>query len=181
MMQTAEPWHRYHPAICAVQSTPMAGITSAFGYLYDADGTRVAKGTITPSPNPLTQPLSYDPTANGFQFTENYVLGPGGEELTMQDGNGNWQRTNVYAGGKLLATCASAKFHPRRNAPDSAMRQLCVVKMPSARKAGKPVEPKVPSSKNARQLLQGYVAVVEFVTAKAPRSHKDQQRLGAEH
>lgn len=48
--------------------------------------------------------MSCDPTANGFQFTENYAVGPGGEELTMLDGNNNWQRTNVYAGGRMLAT-----------------------------------------------------------------------------
>jgi RHS repeat-associated protein len=82
--------------ICAVSSTQIPGITTMTGYIYDADGTRVAKGTITS--------LSCDPTSNGFQFSENYVLGPGGEELTMIDGQGNWQRTNLYAGGKLAGT-----------------------------------------------------------------------------
>jgi RHS repeat-associated protein len=82
--------------ICAVQSAPMLGMTTYTGYLYDADGTRVAKGTITS--------MSCDPTTNGFQFTENYVLGPGGEELSMLDGNNNWQRTNAYAAGKLIGT-----------------------------------------------------------------------------
>ena len=90
--------------VCAVQSYPFTGGVAAYGYLYDAEGTRVAKGSVTPSSNPLTQPLSCDPTANGFQITENYVLGPSGEELTMLDGNNNWLRTNVYAGSKLLAT-----------------------------------------------------------------------------
>jgi RHS repeat-associated protein len=47
--------------------------------------------------------VSCDPTTNGFQLTENYVLGPGGEELTMIDGQGNWQQTNVRAGGMFLA------------------------------------------------------------------------------
>jgi RHS repeat-associated protein len=96
--------------VCAMQSTSILGV-SAYGYIYDADGTRIAKGAITPSPNPVTQPLSCDPTANGFQFTENYVLGPGGEELTMLDDNNNWQRTNVYAAGKLLATYDTAGLH----------------------------------------------------------------------
>jgi len=41
--------------------------------------------------------MSCDPSANGFQTTQNYVLGPWGEELSMLDGNNNWQRTNVYA------------------------------------------------------------------------------------
>ena len=56
----------------------------------------MAKGTITS--------LSCDPTTNGFQLTQSYVVGPGGEELTMLDGSNNWQRTNVYGAGKLLAT-----------------------------------------------------------------------------
>ena len=47
---------------------------------------------------------SCDPTANGFQMTESYEVGPGGEELAMFDGHNNWQRTNVYGAGKLLAT-----------------------------------------------------------------------------
>jgi len=62
-------------------------------YLYDADGNRVAKGSITT--------LSCNPATNGFQFTEDYVTGPGGEELSMLNGSGAWQRTNVYGGGKL--------------------------------------------------------------------------------
>ena len=73
------------------------------GYLYDADGARVAKGTITT--------MSCDPTANGFQITENYVLGPSGEELSMVDGTNTWQRTNVYVGGRLTATYDLAGLH----------------------------------------------------------------------
>jgi RHS repeat-associated protein len=89
-------WYDAEGRVCAVQSTSMPGVTVTTGYLYDADGNRVAKGTITS--------MSCDPTKNGFQFTENYVLGVGGEELTMLDGNNNWQRTNVYAAGKLIGT-----------------------------------------------------------------------------
>ena len=89
--------------ICAVSHyVALLGTTFMTGYLYDADGTRVAKGTLqnmnTCDPSPVGQ------GGNGFQFSENYVVGPGGEELTMLDGNNNWQRTNVYAGGTLLAT-----------------------------------------------------------------------------
>jgi RHS repeat-associated protein len=82
--------------VCAVESTAEPGFTTMTGYLYDADGYRVAKGTITS--------MSCDPTMNGFQFAEDYVLGPGGEELSMLNGSGTWQRTNVYAGGKLIGT-----------------------------------------------------------------------------
>jgi RHS repeat-associated protein len=92
--------------VCAVQSTSMPGMTSMTGYLYDADGARVAKGTITS--------MNCDPTANGFQFSESYVLGPGDEELTIfsvASGVANWQRTNVYAAGILLATYDAAGLH----------------------------------------------------------------------
>ena len=65
-------------------------------YLYDAEGTRVAKGTIAT--------MGCNPATNGFQFTEDYVLGLGGEELSMLNGSGTWQRSNVYAGGKLIGT-----------------------------------------------------------------------------
>ena len=89
--------------VCALKSEPTPGTYTMTGYIYDADGTRVAKGSITT--------LSCDPTANGFQITENYVLGPNGEELSMLDGSNNWQRTNVYAGGKLVGTYDGNGLH----------------------------------------------------------------------
>jgi len=68
------------------------------GYLYDAEGTRVAKGTITS--------MSCDPAVNGFQTTTDYVLGLGGEQVTEMgvDANGTLahQHTNVWAGGSVL-------------------------------------------------------------------------------
>ena len=82
--------------VCAVQSTPVAGFSSMTGYLYDAEGRRVAKGTITS--------MSCDPATSGFQLTESYVLDQGGEELTMLNGNGTSQRTNVFGAGRQLAT-----------------------------------------------------------------------------
>jgi hypothetical protein len=40
----------------------------SLGYIYDAEGTRVAKGTITS--------LSCDPAINGFQDSRDFILGP---------------------------------------------------------------------------------------------------------
>ena len=89
--------------ICAVSSTPVPGFTTMTGYVYDAEGNRVAKGTITS--------MSCDPSVNGLQTSNNetdYVLGPGGEQVTelAQDANGtmNWQRTYVYGAGGLIGT-----------------------------------------------------------------------------
>ena len=83
------------------------------GYLYDADGTRVAKGSITT--------WSCDPGANGLQITNDYVLGLGGEQVAELGMGGaakgssttglTWQHTNVWAGGKLLGTYDKDGLH----------------------------------------------------------------------
>ena len=75
-------------------------------YIYDADGTRVAKGTITS--------WSCDTTSNGFQATTSYVLGSGGEQVTemnVNSGQQTWAHTNVYAGGMLVATYDPLGLH----------------------------------------------------------------------
>ena len=99
--------------ICAVASTPIPGMTVMTGYLYDAGGTRVAKGSI--------QKWSCDPAASGFQTINDYVLGLGGEQVTeMGMGSATtgstmsglaWQHTNVWAGGKLLGTYDNDGLH----------------------------------------------------------------------
>jgi RHS repeat-associated protein len=93
--------------VCAVESTPLPGNTVMTGYIYDAEGTRVAKGAITS--------MSCDPATNGFTMTGNntgtYVLDQGGQELTQLSGSGAWQRTNVFGGGKQLATYDPMGLH----------------------------------------------------------------------
>jgi RHS repeat-associated protein len=73
----------------------------------------VAKGTISA--------WSCDPSVNGFQTTNDYVLGPSGEQVTemAMDGNNTmaWQHTNVYAAGKLLATYDNNGLHFYLNDP----------------------------------------------------------------
>jgi RHS repeat-associated protein len=96
--------------LCAVKT---AG-PSYTGYIYDAAGTRVAKGQINS--------LSCNFATNGFfttaglmQSGSSYVLGPGGEQVTEYDGSGNWKHTNVFASGQLLATYAA----PNPTAPST--------------------------------------------------------------
>jgi RHS repeat-associated protein len=84
--------------ICAVQQQIPGIGTAMTQYLYDADGTRVAKGSIST--------WSCDTAVNGFTPQSAYVLGPHGEQLTeMTYMNGGWQwaHTNVMAPG-LSAT-----------------------------------------------------------------------------
>jgi RHS repeat-associated protein len=84
--------------ICATQNLLTGQMT---GYLYDGTGTRVAKGTIQ-------NMSSCDPAVNTFQMTTAYALDLSGEQMTEQDlyadGSMQWQHTNAWAGGKLLAT-----------------------------------------------------------------------------
>jgi RHS repeat-associated protein len=89
--------------ICAMASTPAPGLTTMTGYLYDADGTRVAKGTINA--------WSCDLSTNGFQTTNDYILGLAGEQAAEMNVTVSksattitWAHTNVWAGGRLLAT-----------------------------------------------------------------------------
>jgi RHS repeat-associated protein len=106
--------------VCLVKSIGPPGGAILTGYIYegvpvdrssstgrDADGTRVSKGTITA--------WSCDPAASNFQPTTDYVLGPGGEQLTEMgmDENGQmaWKHTNIWAAGKLLATYDPVGLH----------------------------------------------------------------------
>ena len=72
---------------------------SLTGYVYDASGTRVAKGSLTS--------FSCNFAANGFTPTTSWVLGPGGEQVTeyaVSGGTSNWVHTNAFSGGKIQAT-----------------------------------------------------------------------------
>ncbi|MBT9331498.1 RHS repeat-associated core domain-containing protein [Paracidobacterium acidisoli] len=91
--------------VCAVAAPSISGGTSWTGYLYDADGNRVAKGTITQ--------WSCNMATNGFTLTASYVLDQSGNQMTEQDGQGNWVHTNVYANGSLIATYNNQGLHFR--------------------------------------------------------------------
>jgi RHS repeat-associated protein len=92
--------------VCAVKHEPAPGTYTMTAYVYDADGNRVAKGTLASWPS---NNLCPDVTASGvFTPTNSYVLGPSNEQLTETDGSGNWIHSNVYAAGTLIATYDTA-------------------------------------------------------------------------
>lgn len=86
--------------ICAVYDR-FSG--SYIQYLYDADGNRIAKGTVNS--------LSCDRSSNGFRLTTQDIVGAVGEQVSELDGTGKWLHSNVYAGGQLLATYDSSGLH----------------------------------------------------------------------
>jgi RHS repeat-associated protein len=88
--------------LCAL-TNPLAG--TAEGYLYDADGNRVAKGTIN------TLNCNIASGGNGFQMTNEFLLGPAGNQVTeinntnpANSGVWAWAHSNVWAGANLDAT-----------------------------------------------------------------------------
>ncbi len=81
--------------VCAI-SYYSGGVSAYMQYIYDAEGRRVAKGSINS--------FTCNPASNGFALTDQYILGLSGESISELDGSGNMKDSNVYAGGRLLAT-----------------------------------------------------------------------------
>jgi RHS repeat-associated protein len=87
--------------LCAVGYPSGSGGTLYEQYLYDASGARIGKGTLTSLPSSCNAPTS----ANQFTSTLQYLVGLGGEQVTeLNSSSGEVQHTNVFTGGKLLAT-----------------------------------------------------------------------------
>jgi len=80
--------------ICAVHRYQQPA--SLTGYIYDAEGNRVAKGTLSS--------FSCNLSNDGFSVTNQYVVGLDGEQLGERGGSGQWWHTNIFANGRLLAT-----------------------------------------------------------------------------
>ncbi len=84
-----------------------ATASGMFGYLYDAEGTRIAKGTITTFSCDTSINQSTGQPNNGFSMTTSYILGLGNEQLTELNWSGGVAtpaHTNVFAAGQLVAT-----------------------------------------------------------------------------
>jgi RHS repeat-associated protein len=95
--------------ICAVESyDPTLDTMIMTGYIYDADGNRVARGMITSWG-------SCDPSANGFSTQSDYVRDQADNQLSefVPDANGNikLEHTNVWAAGTLMATDDDIETH----------------------------------------------------------------------
>ncbi len=89
--------------ICAVKSEPIPDTYVMTEYIYDSQGNRVGKGSITT--------LSCNKSTNGFVATAGYVTGLNGEQMTETNGTTQWVHTNVFANGSLIATYHDTKRH----------------------------------------------------------------------
>ena len=86
--------------LCAYAFPIAGGGTGYYQFLYDAEGARVAKGSLTSWPSSCQAPTA----ANGFALYSQYLLDLGGEPVTQLDGSGNANYSNVFVGGQALAT-----------------------------------------------------------------------------
>ena len=88
--------------LCAVYSLVTSTWTQ---YIYDAEGLRVGKGTLSPSTTPTSCPAPI--AANNYAPTNEYLLDLGGQqvtELTVSGSTVTPLHSNLYAGSHLLAT-----------------------------------------------------------------------------
>lgn len=83
--------------ICDVKNVSSGAMTQ---YIYDGEGNRIAKGTLSSWPLACQAPSS----ANGFTLTVQYVVGLGGEQLSELSATNGWSHSNVFGAGGLLAT-----------------------------------------------------------------------------
>ncbi len=96
--------------ICAISKGIMPGTSSMTQYIYDADGNRVAKGSIAT--------FSCDTTVNGFQPSAAYALDQSGQqvtEMTVNGGQSSWAHTNLFTAGGLYATYDLQGLHYQIN------------------------------------------------------------------
>jgi RHS repeat-associated protein len=100
-------WYDAEGQLCAEQRAIGGTITQ---YVYDAEGARIAKGTLSAAPGSYTATCA-PPFGSGFTLTARYLVDQGGDQVTELAVSGPpsayvqaWAHSNVWAGGKLVAT-----------------------------------------------------------------------------
>jgi len=88
--------------LCAVQSQALPGLPIT-QYVYDAEGARIAKGTLSAAPSNSTS-LCAPPLSSGFTLSARYLVDQGGDQVTEINGAGQWQHSNVFSAARLTAT-----------------------------------------------------------------------------
>ena len=105
-------WYDAEGQLCAAQSQRSTG-APVIQYVYDAEGARIGKGTLTAAPSSYTATCA-PPLGSGFTLTNRYLVDLGGDqvtELTGAVGSQNWAHSNVWAAGKLSATWDTKGLH----------------------------------------------------------------------
>jgi RHS repeat-associated protein len=142
-----EYWYDAEGQQCAVQGKAVAGMT-AYQYLYDAEGARIAKFTLASPPAQYTligtnlgsSPTCAPPPAaaltapgysgSGVSLYSRYLVDLGGDqvtELNMSGGALVWTHSNIFAGTRLTATYDRSGLHYELADPLGSRRILADV------------------------------------------------------
>jgi RHS repeat-associated protein len=97
--------------VCAVQSVRY-GAGTVIQYVYDAEGARIGKGTLSSAP--AAYATCAPPSASGSTLTSSaslalttrYLVDLGGEQVTemSESGGESWQHSNLWVVSRLTAT-----------------------------------------------------------------------------
>jgi YD repeat-containing protein len=102
-------WYDAEGQLCAVQRAIGGTITQ---YIYDAEGARIGKGTLSTAPARAHYcHLRSATSGSGFTLTTRWLVGLGGDQVTELNSAGNWAHSNIFAGGKLTATYDTKGIH----------------------------------------------------------------------
>jgi RHS repeat-associated protein len=104
-------WYDAEGQLCAVKTVSGAMIQ----YVYDAEGARVGQGTLTSVPGTSTAtcaPPAPNSTASGLtssmglSLTKRYLVDLAGAQVSefAEGASETWQHSNIWSGGKLVAT-----------------------------------------------------------------------------
>jgi hypothetical protein len=80
--------HDAEGRVCATLSSLTKTYTS---YLYDSDGLRLAKSTVTPPNGTAFNSDLCSPLVNGYTIYEYYTVSPSGQQMQRFD-SGGWER-----------------------------------------------------------------------------------------
>jgi RHS repeat-associated protein len=118
-----EYWYDAEGQLCAEQSYRLKVWGTTYQYIYDAEGARIGKGTLATqlalpvvSGSTVTSPTCTAPQGSasgttlnlgtGSQFTTRWLVDLGGNQVSEVNGSGVWVHSNVFVGGRLMATYA---------------------------------------------------------------------------
>jgi RHS repeat-associated protein len=111
-------WYDAEGQLCAVKTA--GGVM--LQYVHDAEGARIAQGTLTSVPSSSTAtcaPPMPNSTASGLtssmglSLTKRYLVDLTGAQVSefSETGGETWQHSNIWSGGKLVATYDTKGLH----------------------------------------------------------------------
>jgi RHS repeat-associated protein len=114
-----EYWYDAEGQLCAVAPINAYGypIAPYTAYIYDAEGARIGKGTLSAAP-PNSTSLCATPLSSGFTLSARYLVDQGGDQMTELSEQGMpapateiWKHSNVFSAARLTATYDTLGLH----------------------------------------------------------------------